>query len=200
MMQSLKPIRLFFRVLLVSVIVLSGIVYFERPIIDWLIPLLSWEITHLNDSFSILFFGIEDHLGASNIALNVVFKNDIIVSQSSHVVATNFYGAAGLLAQNVLHPLMVVMIAVLAWPGEKWLVYLVRLCVALPLTLLVVMIDSPIQLLASILTTFSKQIDSPWVTPTSMIYWSDFLNGGGLFAISLVCSLIAIRIGSLVSR
>ncbi len=200
MMQSLKPIRLFFRVLLVSVIVLSGIVYFERTIIDWLIPLLSWEITHLNDSFSILFFGVEDHHGASNIALNVVFKNDIIVSQSSHVVATNFYGAAGLLAQNVLHPLMVVTIAVLAWPGEKWLVYLVRLCVALPLTLLVVMIDSPIQLLASILTTFSKQIDSPWVTPTSMIYWSDFLNGGGLFAISLVCSLIAIRAGSIVNR
>lgn len=160
-----------------------------------LIPLLKWEITRLDDSFNILFFGVSETKGESNIELNVMFNHDIVVNQASLAIASNFFGSAGLLTQNVLHPLMIISVAILAWPARAGRVYAIRLCVGLPLVVLLMMIDSPFQLLASILTTFSKQIDSPWVNPTSMIYWSDFLNGGGLFALSLVCSLIAIRVG-----
>lgn len=195
MIPALKPMRLFLRIVLASIILLPMIVHFERTITQWFIPLLQWEITHLDDSFNILFFGIKDTQGSSNLELNVMFNHDIVINAASQAIASNFFGSAGLLTQNVLHPLMIISIAILAWPAGKWLTYGIRIGVGLALAVLVMMIDSPIQLLASILTTFSKQIDSPWVNPTSMIYWSDFLNGGGLFALSLVASLIAIRAG-----
>lgn len=196
MINTLNPTRLFLRIVLASVIILPIIVYFERSIMQWFIPLLQWEVTHLDDSFKVLFFGIRDTQGVSNIELNVMFNHDIVINSASQAMTSNFFGSAGLLTQNVLHPLMIMSIAILAWPADKWRVYGTRICVGLALLVLVIMMDSPIQLLASILTTFSKQIDSPWVSPTSMIYWSDFLNGGGLFALSLVCSFIAIRAGS----
>lgn len=196
MLNTLHSMRLLLRIVLVSMIILPLIVHFESTIMQWLIPLLHWEITHLEDNFNILFFGITNTQGASNIELNVVFNHDIVINQASQAVTSNFFGSAGLLTQNVLHPLMIISIAILAWPAGRWMTYGLRTCVGLPLVVIVMMVDSPIQLLASILTTFSKQIDSPWVNPTSMIYWSDFLNGGGLFAISLVCSLIAVRCGS----
>lgn len=195
MINSLNPARLLLRILLASVVILPVILYFERSIMQSLIPLLKWEITRLDDSFNILFFGVSETKGESNIELNVMFNHDIVVNQASLAIASNFFGSAGLLTQNVLHPLMIISVAILAWPARAGRVYAIRLCVGLPLVVLLMMIDSPFQLLASILTTFSKQIDSPWVNPTSMIYWSDFLNGGGLFALSLVCSLIAIRVG-----
>lgn len=195
MINGLNPARLLLRILLASAVILPVILHFEQSIMQALIPLLKWEITRLDDSFNILFFGISETNGASNIELNVVFDHDIVVNNASQAIASNFFGSAGLLTQNVLHPLMIIGIAILAWPASTWRVYAIRLGVALPLVILVMMLDSPFQLLASILTTFSKQIDSPWVNPSSMIYWSDFLNGGGLFALSLVCSFIAIRTG-----
>jgi hypothetical protein len=195
MMNPLNPMRLFTRIVLASIIILPIIVHFERNIMQWFIPLWQWEIMHLDESFNILFFGITDTQGASNLELNVIFNHEIVINSESQAITSNFFGSAGLLTQNVLHPMMIISIAILAWPAEKWLSYGIRIGVGLALVVLVMMMDSPFQLLASILNTFSKQIDSPWVTPTSMIYWSDFLNGGGLFALSLVSSFIAIRAG-----
>ena len=194
MFNTLNPMRLLLRIVLVSVVVLPIIVHFERTIMQWFIPLLQWEITHLDDRFHILFFGLMDTQGAISVQLDVMFNHDIVINHASQAVASNLLGSASLLTQNVLHPLMIVCIAILAWPAGKWVIYCIRICAGLPLVLLVMMLDSPIQLLASILTNFSKQIDSPWVSTTWLIYWSDFLNGGGLFALSLVASFIAISV------
>jgi hypothetical protein len=200
MFNTLNPMRFLLRIILVSMVVLPIIVYFERTIMQWFIPLLQWEIMHLEDSFHILFFGLMDIQGAISVQLDVMFNHDIVINQASQAVASNLLGSASLLTQNVLHPLMIVSIAILAWPAGKWVIYCIRICVGLPLVLLVMMLDSPIQLLAAILTNFSKQIDSPWVSATWLIYWSDFLNGGGLFALSLVASLITISIATKLER
>ena len=83
MINGLNSARFLLRILWASAVILPVILYFEQSIMQSLIPLLKWEITQLDDSFNILFFGVSETKGASNIELNVVFNHDIVVNQAS---------------------------------------------------------------------------------------------------------------------
>jgi hypothetical protein len=92
----------------------------------------------------------------------------------------------------VLQPLVIFLTLVLAWPAQRKLDHAVRIGIGLPLILVLMLFDSPMQFIYMLWDSMEKQLQTPGDGHTWLMYWSDFLNGGGLIALSLSISVLAI--------
>jgi hypothetical protein len=129
---------------------------------------------------------------------------------------------AGLAIDNILQPLVIIGTIVMAWPVslakdeddsetpptsetqlksshmdiKTVLVYVYRLLLAIPLIILIMLVDMPVKLIHSSWLGMAAGLQlgaSIHVTNIAWLgYWSDFLNGGGLIALSIAAGLLVV--------
>lgn len=102
-----------------------------------------------------------------------------------HVVTTD-PGAmlsASASAGIVLQPLILGLAMLAAWPARRLREFALRMLVALPLLALVVLLDIPLMLYGFLWNQEIRTLEPDRFSP--LISWSDFMNAGGRFALTV---------------
>jgi hypothetical protein len=97
-------------------------------------------------------------------------------------------------ATAILQAPVVFMILILSWPVRGLRHLVLRLGAALPLLLLLLAADKPLDILGNFQHEVIAQLDQPGVPP--LYAWARFLEGGGNCALALGFAYVAILVGN----
>ncbi len=186
------------RLVIASVLVLSLAIVFAKPIATALLPLYSEVLERITGDYHILFLGLASEGPDSVIRLDVTLARAIAVG--GHLVLPNPDGTANAttLIGNILQPVTVGLIAILAWPARSWRINLLRLPFLVLLGLIETMLDIPLLLAGELWGLFLDNLAPGSWSPLTA--WADFLENGGRLALGIAIALASIAAANHVAR
>jgi hypothetical protein len=161
-------------------------------IINAMIPMYQWAIKFLDYRFDVTMLSISKNQGENFLQLDVVLSQPFWLGAQQIAPSQPLYNSAGMPLGYALQPSVIILTMILAWPTQQAITFIYRLLISIPLILLIMLLDMPIQLINSIWQGFQKMLQLDIATTKWFGFWSDFLNGGGLIALSIACGLMAI--------
>lgn len=200
-----QPYTLILRFIVIGLLLLVATYQLGEHLINAIIPLYEWVIKQFDYRFDTIILTIITQHGEQFLLLQTTLSQSIIVG--TEIIKPNFpiLSAVTMPLGNVLLPVVLIFTTVLAWPitisRHAMHIYVIRILLAAPLCLFIMLLDMPTQLLKMVWESFNKLLnlsissDLPYFT-----YWSDFLNGGGLMALSIACGLLVVGLANLISN
>lgn len=179
-----KPLEAGLR-LAIAVLVLAMIAWrFGNALTSPLLPLFAWEIETLVPQFHIR--GIDIGSGGADTVIRVEAGPVPVVMIAGKLLplAPQSRFQASTLAGHVLQPVVLLLAIVVAWPARRWPRFALRLALAMPLLLLLPMLDVPLVLAAELEATLIELGRSG--TLTVLDVWRNFLEGGGRLLLPIV--------------
>lgn len=164
--------------------------------VELLLPLYRWEIGWCAPDYRILSLGIQDDRGEAVVALNLKLIQYTFVG--GQLLPPGGEISSSTLAGHVLQHALLMLSLIVAWPAASLSRRIALLGVAVPLIVLVELLDVPLVLLGSI-----EDLLLANVAPTAgslLVSWMNFLNGGGRLALSIAAALAAIGGGRILNR
>jgi hypothetical protein len=166
-------------------------------LIKLLIPLYEWTIKQLDYRFDTVTFSIIKQHGEQFLLLQTTYSMPIYAGNETLVPNTPIPSGATMPLGNVLLPFILVFTTVFAWPitdhQSKTMKYTLRVLLALPICLLLMLLDMPIQLLKIVWENLNRLLNlNISQNLYYFTYWSDFLNGGGLVALSIAAGILIV--------
>jgi hypothetical protein len=168
---------------------------YGADIIRLLIPLYEWMVKQFEYRLSTVDFSIIKQHGEQFLLLQTTLSRPIFTGTNVIVPNAPIPSVASMPVGHVMFPVIVIFTTVLAWPvpkrDAKMYIFIMRILLALPICVLVMLADVPIQMLKliweSLNTTLGLTVSSDLAYFNA---WSDFLNGGGLIAISIAAAIL----------
>jgi len=165
---------------------------FQSSLLDALLPFFRAWLSLVDGSFTTLVLevdrsGVEPLIRrmATPAVAQVVGDMVVLPDASTRIVSST---AAGL----ALQPLVLGMCVVLAWPARGALLRTSQCLVALPLLLLVELLDVPLILVGRAWYSILREADPGGIS--ALLYWNDFMHMGGRFALTILAGLLAISV------
>lgn len=179
--------------LLLGALVFGAIaVAWEAPIIAHLMPAVRGWIDLVDDTFRTVDLRaapVDGELLILRVATPAVIHvlgNHVVAVDPRTVMSTSV--SAGILLQ----PLVLAGALLMAWPWQGWREPALRILLAAPLLALVVLLDVPTMLYAMLWYQEVAALEPERFSP--LVDWSDFMNAGGRFALTVVAVTLAIGI------
>jgi hypothetical protein len=153
-------------------------------------PLLQSAFELAAPDFRVLEFAIADVDGERRIAVAVTLSRTTVVG--SRVLVPDPRGRAEAVTPlaHALHGAVLALIGAAAWPAASWRRLVCRALIVAPLATLLVLIDTPLVLAASL-----RQLLIDALAPgeaSLLIAWSAFMRGGGRYALALAIAATAV--------
>lgn len=188
---------LFMRFMLIGVSIVLMTHAFGVDMIRLLIPLYEWMVKQFEFRLSTIEFSIIKHYGEQLLVLETTLFRPTFTGMDTIVPNASIPNAASIPLGNVMLPVIVIFTIVLAWPVQKVrskvYIFMMRILLALPMCVLVMLVDVPIQMLTLIWESFNQMLNISMNDKLKLFAaWSDFLNGGGLIALSLTSAILII--------
>jgi hypothetical protein len=161
-------------------------------IIKALIPLYQWAIKLIDYRFDMTTVSISKMQGENFLQLEVVLSQPFWLGAQQIAPTQPIYNSAAMPLGYALQPFIIILTMILAWPAKHFITILYRFIIGMPLIMIVMILDMPIQLVNSTWQSFEKTLQLNIATTSWPDLWSDFLNGGGLIALSIACGLLAV--------
>jgi hypothetical protein len=161
-------------------------------------PLLQRAFELAAPDFRVLEFGITEVDAEKRLAVVATLSRTTVVG--SRVLVPDPRGRAEAVTPlaHALHGALLALIAVAAWPAASWRRLACRALIVAPLAALLVLIDAPLVLAASLQQLL---IDALAPGETSLlIAWSAFMRGGGRYALALALAASAVGLCARRSR
>lgn len=199
------PYTLILRFIVIGLLLLVVTYLLGEHIINAIFPLYEWLIKQFDYRFDTIIFTIITQHGEQFLLLQAMLSQSIIVD--TEIIELNYpiLSAVTMPLGNVLLPIVLIFTIVLAWPiklnHHVMSIYVVRIVLALPLCVFIMLLDMPTQLTKMVWESLNKLLnlsissDLPYFT-----FWSDFLNGGGLMAISITSGLLVVAFVDLIPK
>ncbi|OYY64245.1 MAG: hypothetical protein B7Y51_04720 [Burkholderiales bacterium 28-67-8] len=188
--------HLVWRVLLATSVVLLTSHGYARDVVTRLMPVLSWGLATVANDFKVLSFELMTDRGQTTIGAvvrlerSLVFGSQVVVPDGA---STMVVGAA---IGNVLQPLLVALVWMLAWPGG-WFEMALRLLLGTGLQAGVLLLNVPCSMAAWLWLVQLKRYAPDTVSP--LVWWNVFLQGGGRLVLGLLCAALAIALAKRLS-
>ena len=199
------PHTLILRFVAISITLLLLNYHFGEHLIRAIIPLYQWLIKQLDYRFDTVVLSIINQHGEQFLLLQTSLSQPFIHGAEIVTPSVAIPAGATMPLGNVLLPVVVVLTTVLALPvataSLSMRSYMTRLLLAIPLCLLIMLTDTPTQLLKMVWESLNKQMQInfshqlPYFT-----YWCDFLNGGGLIALSIAVGVLVVGLINFASK
>lgn len=170
----------------------------QRPIVSAMIPMVRWTLDTVQSDFLIQSLEIAED------GPNQTLRLRANLSQPVEIGGRTFYPIGYLTRQvggyqatlttgGVIVYSLVTLIVVLTWPALQWKEMLKRFAIALPLMVLLILINVGVTFPAELWTP----IHNEWVPDVRwpLLEWSKLLMGGAGLAMGLVCGAMAIWSG-----
>jgi hypothetical protein len=174
------------RVAFATALLLALVIFCAKPIAIALLPLYRMVFELITGDFRILYLGLSYEGADSVIRMDVTLSRTIAVA--GHLVVANPQGIANVttMVGNLFQPVMVGLIAILAWPFGSWRIVLLRLIILLLLALIETILDIPLLLAGELWGLFFDNL--PPGSWSALTVWADFLQGGGRFVMGLAAA------------
>ncbi len=192
-----KTLLKFTGLFLLAYVVLLGLsLQFGQHYVEFLLPLYRSEIGWIFPDFNITSLALASDRGEEVVALNLnLVRYTVLVGQVLHPGVS--VSSSTLAGHALQHPLVMLSLLV-ALPASNNKHHIAMLGMAIPLLLLVEILDVPMVLLGSI-----EDLILANVAPDStsfLVAWMNLMNGGGRLALSIAAALAAFGVGRILSR
>ncbi len=168
---------------------------FGHHYVEFLLPLYRWEIGWFTPDYRIASLALADNRGEAVVALTLDMIRYVVVA--GHGLPPGGSISSSTLAGHALqHPLLMLSLLA-AWPAASLPHRVALLAIAVPLLLLVEMLDVPLVLLGSIEDLVIANIAPD--AGSFLVYWMNFLNGGGRLALSIAAAFAAAGLGRMLA-
>lgn len=200
-----QPYTLILRFIVIGLFLLVASYQWGEHIIKTLIPLYEWMIKALDYRFGSVIFSIDKQHGEPFLLLQTTYAMPIHMGTQTIVPNSPIPSAASMPLGNVLLPFILIFTTILAWPNiyakPKARLYSVRILIAVPICLTIMLFDIPTQFLKLIWENLNNLLNlNISQTLHYFTYWSDFLNGGGLIALSIASGILVVGVTDFLTK
>ncbi len=168
---------------------------FGHNYVEHLLPLYRWEIGWLAPNYHISSLALADNHGEAVVAMTVELIRYIVVA--GHALPPGTSLSCSTLAGHALQLPLLMLSLLAAWPTKSITHRIALLAIAVPLLLLVEMLDVPLVLLGCIedllLANFAPD------TTSFLVAWMNFMNGGGRLALSIAAAIAAVGLSRMLA-
>ena len=172
--------------------------HFGDFIIKALMPWYEWMIHQIDYRLYKTHLFIVNIHGENFLQLEVELSDPIWVGSQEIGLTQPIFNSTGMALANVLQPFVLIFTIILAWPIKHALDFIYRILGAIPIIMLIMMLDMPIQLVNNTWQGLEQTLKLNITTTNLLGYWSDFLNGGGIIAISITSGLLVVGLVNLI--
>jgi hypothetical protein len=176
--------------LLAYTVLLALSLHYGRQYVELLLPIYRWEIGWCAPEYRIQSLAVQENRGEAVVSLNLKLEQYTFVA--GQLLHPGGDITSSTLAGHSLQHVLLIFSLLAAWPAAGISRRFALLCLAVPLLLLVEMLDVPLVLLGS-----NEDIILANVAPTAssfLVSWMNFLNGGGRLALSIAAALFAVAV------
>jgi len=197
--------KLMLRFITIGILVSFFAYQWGYHLIQLLIPAYKWVIKLIDYRFDQIVLTITQQHQQKFLSLETVISQPFMVNNQLISPDIAIPSGASMPLGNVLIPIVIIFTLILAWPvqtnKQAYRHYLIRLLIALPLCLLIMLLDMPLQLLKMVWESLNQLLQLSMSSQLPYLaYWSDFLNGGGLMALSIAAGMVVIGVCNQVYR
>jgi len=192
-----RPLRFLIRLLLVSFALLWLARLFTDDVIQFLLPVIRAEVTAIDDNLAILSLDLSPAGEGKtlrlrgNLARPQHYRQGVIYPLGWNSNTAGWY-QVDLNAGAALQSSLILLIAVLGWPQRSAADTAACALIAVPLTVILFVLDTPLDLLGNFQEAVIRDLDPRAISP--LFAWDKFLAGGGRTALALAFAAIAISI------
>jgi hypothetical protein len=182
---------LLWRLPLATALVLLAAHLWSHDLLVQLKPVLSWALETAADDFTVLQFDFAKDRGNDSLVALAQLKRTLMFGSTAVVPDGVTAMAVGSATGNVLQPMLVALVLMLAWPAHL-LEMAVRLAIGTALQAGVLLINTPLSMAAWLwFAHLQRYAPDQW---SALVWWNIFLNGGGRLVLGLVSAVLAIAI------
>ena len=163
-----------------------------QTLIESLLPVTRTLLGWIDDRFGIQFLGVEHNWQDTVVRLRVNFTTLVVLGGEVITPHPKGWVEATTPVGDLLQPLVIAVGLAAAWPGP-FATRLIRLGIALTLSLLFLIISVPLTLHAVIWDMLTYQLPSDDFSP--LLAWLRFMQSGGRLGMGVLMGILAGRIG-----
>jgi hypothetical protein len=191
--------RLLVRLLLVSLALLGLATLFSHEAVALLLPVIRAEATALDENVSILSLDIVRERSGDTVRMRAnlvrpVYYESGVVYPLGWKPHTEGWYQVNLNSTSILQAPLIFLILILSWPQRTSRELIVRMLIAVPVILILIALNTPLELLGNFQREALSQIDPEAVPP--LFAWDRFLDGGGSSVLALGFAVITISLGA----
>lgn len=175
-------------IVLITVLLALGRIY-GTAIVTPMLPALSWIIEAVDDRLRVDYAFIVNRSADTVIQLKVTPIRTLFLGDRMLMPDTHLHFDPTTLLGSVLQPVILLLAIVLAWPVTRFEVLPVRLLVASPMVLFLLIVNVPLGFVG-VMQDFREYLPIAPVTP--LVYWNDFLQTGGPLALAIAASILVV--------
>ena len=188
------------RFLLLSISLTALAHWYGRYLIEALMPLYRFTMLHLDSRIDIASLSITQLQGQPFVQFEGLVSRPFFIDEQYFLIENALLSSSRIPLDYALQPLVIFFTLVLAWPTEKsatpYQAYFYRVSIGAPLLLILMLLDFPMQFIYMLWAQLEKALNATGDAHGLLLYWSDFLNGGGLIMLSLAISVVAIGLSN----
>lgn len=173
---------------------------FSEPILVGLIPMYQCVLQWLDARLVVEQFAVVRHHGENFLFIKAVVSAPFFIGADYIVPDRPLQNMVNMPAGNVLLPLVALPSLLLVWPVRIWQEAAIRGLVCVPAVLVLLLLDIPVQFCFLLWDGIVKALHGTLVMYSPLAVWSDFLNAGGLIALSFFAAMTVIAFSRSVSE
>ena len=193
----LSPARFALSLVLAFTLTLIAAWAWGQTLIETLLPVTRTLLGWIDDRFGILFLGVEHNWQDTVVRLRMNFTTLIVLGDQVITPHPKGWVEATTPVGDLLQPLVIAMGLAAAWPGP-FVTRLIRLGIALALSLIFLVVSVPLTLHALIWDMLTYQLPSDGFSP--LLAWHRFMQSGGRLGVGVLMGLLAWRIERNINR
>jgi hypothetical protein len=182
---------LLWRLPLATALVLLAAHLWSHDLLVQLKPVLSWALETAADDFTVLQFDFAKDRGNDSLVALAQLKRTLMFGSTAVVPDGVTAMAVGSATGNVLQPMLVALVLMLAWPSHL-LEMAVRLAIGTVLQAGVLLINTPLSMAAWLWFAHLQRYAPD--ERSALVWWNIFLNGGGRLVLGLASAVLAIAL------
>jgi hypothetical protein len=187
MRQQLRSFAIRLIILVVTLLTLGRI--YGTAIVTPMLPALTWVIEAVDDRLRVDHAIIVARSADTVIQLKVTPIRMLFLGDRMLMPDTQLHFDPTTLVGSVLQPVILLLAIILAWPATRLRALPARLLVAVPMMVLLLVVNVPLGFVG-VMQDFRELI--PAAPVTSLVYWNDFLQTGGPLALAIAAGILVV--------
>ena len=176
--------------LLASLLLILVLHWYGAPLLQWLIPLFKWQIHLMDDQYQLIDLSIKNVGSEQAFYLKVNLAKPLILGGHFIVPDERGIATASSIVAHVWQIVVILLAVLVAWPMASNVDYVRRLAISIPVLIIILMLDMPFSLLATLWRLVLDQLSLESFSP--LILWNEILESGGRLVLGLVGGLLTV--------